>query len=71
MRGQSKASETLGAQELKVQFANVRMNMYVKTVDSFVRDIYRIKAEMIAEHFEPQTLMEITGTKVTPDAAGG
>lgn len=67
MRGQSKASETLGAQELKVQFANVRMNLYVKTVDSFVRDIYRIKAEMIAEHFEPQTLMEITGAEVTPE----
>lgn len=67
MRGQSKASETLGAQQLKVQFANVRMNKYVRTVDSFVRDLYRLKAELIAEHFQPETLMEITGQQVTDE----
>lgn len=67
VRGSTKASETLGAQQLKGQFANMRLSKRQRGVQHFVRDILRIKAEIIAEHFEPDVLMLMTGKDVTPE----
>jgi hypothetical protein len=38
-----------------------------RAVQKWIRDIYKLKAEIIAEHFEPQVLQEMTGTEVTPE----
>lgn len=67
VRGATKASETLGAQQLKGQFANMRLSTRQKRVQMFVREILRIKAEIIAEHFDPETLQMMTGLPVTPE----
>jgi hypothetical protein len=67
VRGATKATETLGAQQLKSQFGSMRMSRRQKAVEHFVRDIFRIKAEIIAEHFEPEVLTMMTGIQVTPE----
>lgn len=61
VRGVSSASETLGAQELKARYANSRTGPRQKMVAQFARDLYRLKAEIIAEKFSAQTLAQMTG----------
>lgn len=67
IRGQSKASETLGAQKIKGQFATMRIDKRRNRVARFLRDLMRIKAEIICEHFTTETLSMITGIEVTPE----
>lgn len=61
VRGVSQASETLGAQELKARYANSRTGPRQKAIQVHARDLYRLKAEIIAEKFSAQTLAQITG----------
>lgn len=61
IRGQSDPNETLGAQKIKGNFATLRLEDRKKEVARFARDAIRIKAEIIAEQFSPETLAEMTG----------
>lgn len=61
VRGSTDPNETKGAQTLKAQFGNMRMQTRQREVQRFIRDAYRIVAEIIAEHFTQETLAEITG----------
>lgn len=67
MRGSSDPNETLGAQELKAQFGSTRIKRRQRAVQKWIRDLYKLKAEIIAEHFEPQVLQEMTGIEVKPE----
>lgn len=67
MRGSSDPNETLGAQQLKAQFGSSRIKRRQRAVQKWVRDIYKLKAEIMAEHFEPQVLQEMTGLQITPE----
>ena len=67
MRGQSDPSETLGAQELKANFGSNRLKRRQRAVQKWIRDTYKLKAEILAEHFEQNTLSEMTGKQVTPE----
>lgn len=64
MRGSTDANETLGAQQLKSQWGSMRLQRRQREVQRFIRDLLRIKAEIIAEKFSPETLMMITGIKL-------
>ena len=66
VRGQTNASETLGAQQLKGQFADMRLSSRRKAVNTFFRDLFRLKAEVMAEQFSAQTLQLMSGIEVTP-----
>lgn len=66
MRGSSQASETLGAQQLKAQFGSQRLKRRQRAVQKWVRDLLKLKAEIIAEHFEPAVIEQMTGVKLTP-----
>lgn len=66
-RGSTSPSETLGAQQLKAQFGSMRMARRQRRVEHFFRDLFRIKVELIAEHFEPQILQLMTGIEITPE----
>ncbi|TFH50111.1 MAG: hypothetical protein E4H01_02965 [Lysobacterales bacterium] len=66
MRGSTSASETLGAQQLKTQFGSMRMSKRQRRVASFVRDIIRLKVEVMVENFQPQTLEMMTGIELMP-----
>ena len=56
VRGATKASETLGAQELKAQFASVRIQSLQKCILDFGTQILRIKGEIAARHYTPEIL---------------
>lgn len=68
VRGASAASETATAQQIKQQWGSLRIQRMQFEVQRFARDLFRIKAEIIATFFEPQVLSEITGIKLYPQA---
>jgi hypothetical protein len=61
MRGETNPNETLGAQQIKAQWGSLRMQRRQRDVQRFARDLMRIKAEIIGEHFSVQTLQAMTG----------
>ena len=67
VRGATKATETLGAQQLKQQNASLRLTDKETEVARFFRDVYRLKAEIIVEQFQAKTLTLMTGITVTDD----
>lgn len=64
VRGATQASETATAQQLKGNFANMRLSPHQQGMQEFIRDLFRLKAEIIAEHFEPEILSAMTGYPV-------
>jgi hypothetical protein len=68
MRGQSNASETLGAQKIKAQFGSVRVSKFQNEFARYATDLQRIRAEIIAKHFDVQTIIERSNVLQTPDA---
>jgi hypothetical protein len=68
MRGATKERETATAQTLKAQYSSVRLQYLQQEVGIFVQHGLRIKAEIIAEHFQPQTILARTNIQNTEDA---
>lgn len=68
VRGASKASETLGAQQIKAQFASVRIKKIQDEVARYAGDILRIKAEIMVKHFDPEILIRKSNILNTDDA---
>ena len=64
MRGSSAAMETLGAQQLKVQFGTMRMDDSRRDIQRYARDLIRIAAEIISEQFTPESLQLMTDIKL-------
>jgi len=67
IRGASMASETATAQQIKSQFASLRLNDMREDVEHFCRDILRIKAEIICTKYQPETILKISGIENTND----
>jgi hypothetical protein len=63
-RGQSEASETLGAQELKTSFAINRISDAQRDVQRFVREEIRLIVDIIAGHFQLETIKKISGVRL-------
>ncbi len=62
VRGSSQGgAKTATEQRIKGQFASMRLNDMQSEVARFARDTLRIMGEIIAEHFDPMTLFEISG----------
>ena len=66
-RGSTDPRETKGAQMLKAQFSSLRLMPRQKKVERFVRDVFRLMAEVIREVFSPDTMSRITALDVTPE----
>jgi TP901 family phage tail tape measure protein len=64
MRGNSNAQETLGAQQIKAQWGSLRIQRVQADVQRFCRDLFRMKAELIAQRFDIGMLQEMTGIKL-------
>lgn len=69
MRGQTEASETLGAQQLKSEYGSVRIKDRKDEMVRVARDITRIAAEIMAENFRPETLLSMSQLEIPTDAA--
>jgi len=61
MRGSQEHDQTATEASLKANFGSLRLKKRQRRVDRFVRDLIRIKAEIIAEHFTREQLQEMTG----------
>lgn len=68
MRGASVASETATAQQLKVQYGGARLSNLQNDVARFVSATMRIRANIICNVWQPQTLIERSQIMRTPDA---
>lgn len=68
VRGATKASETLGAQEIKAKFASVRIQRKQNTVAEFACDIFKIKAALICKHFPDDIIVKRSNLAHTEDA---
>lgn len=66
VRGLSKASETLGAQQIKQDWATGRLRIMQKEVQRFCRDLIVIIAEIAAEHFSDETFALYSGFELPP-----
>lgn len=61
VRGASNPNETATAQRIKGQFGSLRITTRQAAVQEFVRACFRLKAEIIAEHYTREKLVEMTG----------
>jgi hypothetical protein len=68
MRGDTEASETLGAQQLKSQWGSLRIRGRQGELARFARDTTRIAAEIIAENFPAEVLAEMSQVELLTNA---
>jgi len=68
IRGASVASETATAQQIKGQYATLRLKTYQDEVAVFASELMRIKAQIICKQFQPETLLKIGGAELLNDA---
>lgn len=68
MRGASVASETATAQQLKVQYGGARLSNLQNEVARFVSAVMRIRANIISNVFQPETILKRSLIERTPDA---
>jgi hypothetical protein len=61
LRGASRASETATAQQIKTQWGSLRIQDRQAEVARLARDLFRLKAEIIAQKFAWETLSQMTG----------
>lgn len=66
VRGTTKASETLGAQELKAKYASVRIQRLQQDVTRFAEEILSIKADIICQHFVPEQIVKMANVASMP-----
>jgi hypothetical protein len=60
VRGSTQASETATAQQIKSQWGSLRIRERQNELIRFSRDLMRISAEIIAENFPPETMLEMS-----------
>ncbi len=63
VRGHTNPNETATAQQIKGQFATLRISDRQYEVQRFARDLIALKAEIIAEHFQPETIALTAGVE--------
>lgn len=65
-RGVTKASETLGAQNIKAQWAGARATQMQNEVQRFARDLLALAGEVTVEHCSPMSIAIFSGIPI-PD----
>lgn len=59
IRGASKASETLGAQKIKAQYASMRIQTRQKNVAIYASQVFDIQGQLICKHMDPQEIIKM------------
>ena len=67
MRGQVDPREKLGQSRLKGQFASQRLQSKVRVMEQVAKGAIAIKAEIIAEHYDPQFIRQLSGFDFIPE----
>lgn len=60
VRGQGEANETATAQQIKGQYANLRLKSYQEQVAEFAAEAIQIKAQVICNKFDKETILKIS-----------
>jgi hypothetical protein len=60
-RGNTAASETLGAQRLKSEWGSIRIKKYQKEVNRYIVELYRIMAEVAVQSLQIGAISKMTG----------
>lgn len=68
VRGSSDPNETLGAQELKGQYASMRLNSMKADVAMYAQEILQMKAQIMCSKFDPKTLASISAVEQLNEA---
>ena len=68
VRGASMASETATAQQIKSQFASLRLRDRQRGVAVFASELLKIKGQMMADLYPSEQLVEMSGIMATTDA---
>ncbi|CDP50697.1 Methyl-accepting chemotaxis protein [Devosia sp. DBB001] len=68
MRGETQAEETYGAQRLKSQYGSVRVRDKIDELQRIARDVTEISAEIMAENFSKETLLEMSQMEIPTKA---
>jgi hypothetical protein len=67
IRGKTEASETATAQQIKGQYASLRLKALQQDVAQYATELLRLKAQIVCG-FDPQTLMQIGSVDQLADA---
>jgi hypothetical protein len=68
VRGQTAASETATAQQIKGQYAGLRLRSMQEDVALFASELIRLKAQIICSKFQPQTILAYSAAEQMSDA---
>jgi len=68
IRGQTKASETATAQQIKGQYAGLRLRSMQEEVALFATDLIRLKAQVMCSKFQPKTLLTYAAAEQLSEA---
>jgi hypothetical protein len=68
VRGQTSASETATAQQIKGQYAGLRLRSMQEDVALFASELIRLKAQIICSKFQPQTIIQYSAAEQMSDA---
>lgn len=67
IRGATNPNETLGAQQLKANFGNLRLRSSQGDVARFASDLFRLKAQIITKFYPDAVIVEMSGMANTAD----
>ena len=67
VRGATKATETATAQQIKSQFASIRLNALQNDVARFFSDAIALKARVMCRFYQPERLVSLAGALSEPD----
>jgi hypothetical protein len=68
IRGESDPNETATAQNIKGQYAGLRLKDRQSEISRFIRDIIRIQAEILCQQFQPDTLFQMSSAAEMDEA---
>jgi hypothetical protein len=68
MRGSTQSGETATAQSIKAKFASTRVQFMQDEFARYATDLQRMRVEVMANHFDDETLIEQANMQNTPDA---
>ena len=67
IRGSTDPNETLGAQQLKANYAGLRVRRLQSDVAHFARDMLRLKSEVICNFYSDETIVAMSMADSIPD----
>ena len=67
IRGDTSASETATAQNIKARYAGLRLRDRREAINRFIVDILRMQSELISRFFTIEQMQQMSGIEVTPE----